>query len=780
MVPEGKMPTMPNHSSRRRWRPALEALEDRCLLTAGFLEPTFDGDGRQTIAFDLGGSQQDSAAAVVVQPDGKIVLAGSTAVGSNNNDFAVVRLNPDGTPDVSFDGDSRQVIPFDVGSTLARDDQATAMALQPDGKIVLAGFAQVGGSNYDIALARLNVNGSLDTTFDGDGKLTLGIEIGATKDDRAFAVAVQPDGKIVVAGYVNSTTADDNDFVVLRFNPNGSLDLSFSNGGMRFIPFNVGPGGMRDDQARSLALLPDGSIVVAGFAQSGAVTTGNHDFAVARLTPTGLPDTTFDNDGRRTIPFEGGSSRDDRAYAVRVQTDGRIVLAGAVNTGVGNDYGFGIARLTVAGELDATFDGDGLQLVKFDQVGAGEHNDQARALALQADGKLVVAGFSQASSGDVSFAVARLTTSGTLDTSFAGAGKTEVGFNLGGSNADRAAGLAIQPDGDLVLVGSAERSSPAGNRDFALARLVGDPWIVTAPDEGGPPLVRLYSPAGGRYREFFAYGDTFRAGVRVVVADLTGDGYPDLVTAPGPGGQPFVNVFEGRTLRLERQHQVYGITFTLGVHVAVGDVTGNGAPEIVVAPDAGGEPFVNVVDSQGGQQLLSFLAYGRTFTGGVRLALANTHGDNHLEILTAPQAGGAPFVNQFDGTTGSFVRQVQVYGEAFTGGIFLAAGEFTGGGFTDLAIGPGAGGAPFVNLFEGSTGQFLRQFQAYGDAFLAGVRVGAVDVNADGISDVATGPGHGGAPFVKLLDGLGRGQVGLFLAYDQGMTSGLFVVGAPR
>lgn len=312
--------------------------------------------------------------------------------------------------------------------------------------------------------------------------------------------------------------------------------------------------------------------------------------------------------------------------------------------------------------------------------------------------------------------------------------------------------------------------------------VLAQPFLVTAADAGGPPLVRLYSPTGSLLREFEAYGSTFTGGVRVAVGDVTGDRYPDLVTAPGPGGLPFVNLFDGHTLQRIRQFQVYDLGFTNGVNVAVGNVLGtaDSPPEIVVTPDVGGQPYVNVLDSRTGELLRSFLAYAHTFTGGVRVAIGDTEGDGSEDVVVAPQAGGAPVVNVFNADTQTLVRQRQVFGEGFTGGVYLALGNVDEISGVDILVGAGGEGVPVVNAFDGATGAFVRRYQAYGDSFRAGVRVGAADYNADGMADIVVGPGPGADPFVRLLDGVTEALLGSFAAFAPHVTAGLFVVGVPR
>jgi uncharacterized delta-60 repeat protein/uncharacterized repeat protein (TIGR01451 family) len=227
-------------------------LEDR-LVPAGALDAAFDGDGRTTLDF-VG---DDTAGAVVVQPDGRIVVAGSNGdVGGN---FIVARFNPDGSADATFDADGKQDVAF--GGT----DFATSVAVH-NGKYVVAGYTDAGGSDQ-FAVLRLTAVGSLDTTFDGDGKQV--VSIGAK--DVATAVAVQPDGRIVVGGYTEGVLL--NDFAVVRLDADGSLDTTFSGDGRAIVAF------LGDEQAFGLALQPNRRIILAGSTIQG----GNTDFALARV-----------------------------------------------------------------------------------------------------------------------------------------------------------------------------------------------------------------------------------------------------------------------------------------------------------------------------------------------------------------------------------------------------------------------------------------------------------------------------------------------------------------
>jgi uncharacterized delta-60 repeat protein len=265
---------------------------------SGNLDPTFNGGNFVTTDFSGGG---DFGNGVAIQSDGKIVVAGN----SNNSDFAVARYNTNGSLDTSFDGDGKVVTDFG-GST----DIANAVAIDPTtGKIVVAGYT-VGFPFY--ALVRYNTNGSLDTSFDGDGKLVLS---GAEHSGQVLSIAVQNDSKILLVGDGGGTGSPDTDFDLTRLNANGSPDTGFgTNGTVRTnfagIDFSV-----------DLKLQNDGKIVVAGGTKWHTAYT---DFAVARYNSDGTPDTSFDGDGKVTTDVDGT----DQGWAVDVQSDGKIVAGG--------------------------------------------------------------------------------------------------------------------------------------------------------------------------------------------------------------------------------------------------------------------------------------------------------------------------------------------------------------------------------------------------------------------------------------------------------------------
>jgi uncharacterized delta-60 repeat protein len=393
----------------------------------GNLDLTFDTDGMVTTDFAGG---DDYANSVTMQPDGKILVAGYI----NNSplgDFALARYNPDGSLDISFDIDG--MVTTDFSSS---PDKASAVVLQSDGKIILAGFNN-SGSTSDFALVRYNSNGSLDTTFDNDGKVTTDFGNG----DFAYAVIIQPDTKILVGGY---TTSLFNDFALARYNYDGSLDTTFDIDGKLTTDFSNS-----QDECVALALQADGKILAAGRYHNGMTL----DYAMTRYNPDGTLDSSFNFDGKLTTDF---GFVPDFGNSIAIQSDGKILFAGFSN-GTGLD--FSMARYTTAGSLDPTFDSDGRVLTDF-----AANNDECWSIAIQADGKILLGGRSIDSTYD--FSLARYNLDGSLDNTFDTDGLVTTDF---AGSADWGASLFIQPDYRIILAG---RSSNPSNTDFAIARYI--------------------------------------------------------------------------------------------------------------------------------------------------------------------------------------------------------------------------------------------------------------------------------------------------------------------
>jgi uncharacterized delta-60 repeat protein len=392
---------VPTAASTRRY--------GRRMAHPGDLDTTFGSGGKKTVNF--GGT--DAARAVLVQPNGRVVAAGG---GGPASSFCVVRLrSANGTLDPTFGSGGKRVV--DLGSD---DESVYGAALQPDGKIVLAG-----DSRLQPAVVRLKANGALDTTFDGDGKKLF--SWGAI--GRVTAVVVAPNGKIVLGGF---SGPEGGNIQVARMTAKGALDTTFGAGGIATVDFGA------TEFGAAIARQADGRILVAGQSSAGGA-------VIARLRATGVLDTDFGGDGRVTLPGGGSLS------AVLVQPDRNIVVAGNAS----GSAMMTVTRLKPDGSLDATFGSAGTTTVAF-----GSLANPLGGAARQPDGKIVVAGYTQ-DGEDV--AVARLNTNGSLDATFGIGGKATVDFGV----ATFGNAVALARNGRIVVAGQ-----KTGGDDFGVARLL--------------------------------------------------------------------------------------------------------------------------------------------------------------------------------------------------------------------------------------------------------------------------------------------------------------------
>ena len=407
----------------------------RAYAVPGDLDPSFDGDGKLTTDFS---NNFDGAFDIAVQEDGKIVTAGAADSSSSGRDFALARYNADGTLDTTF-GTGGKVSTNFSGTSY---DVANGVAVRPDGKIVAVGQTNNTG---DFALVRYNADGSLDSTFSGDGIVATPISSGA---DAANDVALQGNRTLVVG------MSSGNEFTLARYDDEGNLDGTFGTGG-------VVKTGIVGGSGEAVAVQADGKIVAAGYALNSV--TSSYDFAVARFDANGNLDPTFGTGGKAVTHFGFGG---DFAHDVAIQESGKIVAAGRAFNGSQDD--FALARYNPNGSLDGEFDFDGRAMTDF-----GGANDYELGLALQDDARIVAAG---TSGGD--FALARYNPDGSLSNSFNHDGKLKTDFGI---RDDTVNALAIQEDGKIVAAGAAYNG--ASNYDFALARYFGG-------NDATPPRVK--------------------------------------------------------------------------------------------------------------------------------------------------------------------------------------------------------------------------------------------------------------------------------------------------
>lgn len=415
---------------------------------AGDLDTSFDTDGKLDTKVSTNNFGFDSAKAVLVQPDGKTI-----AVGESDSRIALVRYLTNGVLDAAF-GMGGVVI-----TMLAEDDyfNIADAALQPDGKLVVVGQVYFATNmSYDVVVARYQTNGVLDSSF-GTGGIAAH-DLGF--DDSGEAVAIQPDGRIVVAAYGYDFNLSQSVFAALRLLTNGTPDTAFSGNGWAEAEFS----GREAAHPSAIAMQPDGKIMIAGYAFASNVS----QIALARFQTNGTLDGNFGVSG--VVSTSLGITN---AYGegVAIQADGRIVVAGSASFEF--DGWLLAARYQTNGALDLSFDTDGMVF----SAGAG-----ATAVALQPDGKILMAGYVDNDTG-----LFRYDTNGSPDSTFGNSGRVQTAL---GPAQDSAAALAFQTDGKIVVAGSAFFPVTSDGR-FVLARFLGDASVTP-----GPTLHVAAAPAG--------------------------------------------------------------------------------------------------------------------------------------------------------------------------------------------------------------------------------------------------------------------------------------------
>ena len=385
------------------------------------------------------GPTDDHAEAMVVQPDGKVVVAG-WGNGPLGYAFELVRLDRDGALDATF-GDGGKVV-VAVGNGY---DEVHALALQADGKLLVAGSVDETPKGKSFAMARFNADGSLDTTFGTAGHVITSF---GSQSDEAFAIAVQPDGRIVLGGHTY-TAERGVDFALARYLPDGSLDPSFGTGGLVVKPIHELDS---RDSIYALALQPihgELCIVAAG---------GEGDFTLHRFHADGSDDYSFGVGQRPDGEF---GSVIGAARAITIDAQGHLIVAGHV----GHD--FALLRLDADGLADEGFGGSGRVITKV----SATNWDEAQAVVAQADGRVLVAGWSYSGGGSAGdFVLARYTTTGALDAAFGNGGFTITPVAPNGWD-DQSRALVLQADDRVPTVRALSAGSANfGDQDFVVAR----------------------------------------------------------------------------------------------------------------------------------------------------------------------------------------------------------------------------------------------------------------------------------------------------------------------
>ncbi len=599
---------------------------------------------------------------VRLQADGKILLAGlftRFAVGGEHNGFA--RFNANGTIDNSF------------APQFTRYGSVKAIARQADGKTIVGGTFQRANGSASYNIARFNTNGTVDNTF-ATGTGTTPDRSGGSNE--VNALAIQPDGKILVGGRFG-TFNGSTQRVLVRLNPNGSVDTSFNLSGdvnLDFIPV-----------VEDVLVLPDGKIMVGGGLRK--IVTGQNR-GLLRLNSNGSVDETFNS---------AGIGANSLVWRVLRQTDGKYIIVGQFSTYNGTSRPR-IARINTDGTLDTTF-----------TVGTGA-NSTINDAALQTDGKIIIGGAFTTYNGTARNRIARLNADGSLDTS----------FNVGTGVNSTVNALAIQPDGKVLIGGLF--SDVGGTLRNRLARLNSDgsldASLVSGFDVLGFVNAMLLQPdgklvIGGEFTNYngVARNNLVRLTTKPSPFDFDGDGKTDLgIFRPAPGEWWINRSSNGTTFATQ-----FGATSD---KIVPADYTGDGKTDVAIFRPSSGQWFVLRSED------LSFYALPFGTSGDVPVP-ADYDGDGKADVAVFRPSSLTWFINKSSGGT-------DIIGFGASGDLPVV-GDYDGDGKADIAIfRPNGGiGAEWWIRRSSNGSVFATQFGAPTDKPVAG------DYTGDGKIDIA-------------------------------------------
>ena len=471
------------------------------------LNTSFGTGGFATFSID--GPSTDKAAGVAIthQADGKIVVAGTASGPTAQSTFAVARQNADGSPDTTFGKGGTVFTNFAPGTIVAAND----VAIQPDGKILVAGLIEGFINNNfaeDFAVARYDTNGSLDATFGTGGEVVA--DFGPNSSSEASSIVVTPAGKILVAG---TTSADGGDFAMAQLNADGSLDTTFGTGGK--VVSSFGPNVFAADVGAKVgaAVLPSGQIVLAGL----VINENNGfalDFGLASYNADGSLKTSFGTGGEVLTEFADSQVSSVAGIAVEPGS-GTVVVAGSLHATTGFQSSFALARYHVSdGSLDASF-GTGGEVITPTAPGT---SSTATGIAIQpADGAIIVSGTLDGSDSNFNatkdLTLARYKAAdGSLDATFGTGGEVVTDFGTG--TLTSGSGVTVQADGKIVAAATVGGSVIGG---FGLARYNRSGSLDAKFNNGGEVVINVTMPAG-----MSTAGEAIQADGKIVVAGSAG------------------------------------------------------------------------------------------------------------------------------------------------------------------------------------------------------------------------------------------------------------------
>ncbi|HEX4608673.1 MAG TPA: FG-GAP-like repeat-containing protein [Urbifossiella sp.] len=747
----------------------LEHLECREVpAVVGGLDPSFGTNGKVGPLLGADNFVTDAT----VDSVGRIVVVGNTTVAGTpgGSDFLVVRFKPDGSPDTTFGTNGETTVDFDGGS-----DSADGVTVDASDNVIVVGTSSYPGVGSDMTFARLLAsNGQLDTSL-GGGTGKRKIALGGNSTVTGTGVAVDAAGNIVGVGTSVLAPGNPSHLEVVRMLPAGALDNSFNGGGLLPV-LDIG----NNDTGHGLVIDHAGNIVVTGFGSSAG--TPAH-IVVTRILPNGTPDPAFNGGAVKAVST--GAAVDDRGLAVAVDAANDVYVAGdrivgaeqeaevvKLNSGGVPDPTFGVGGevFEPVGGLSQSF-GTAIAVRRDGQILVG---GTAQVSATEYDFyalQLTPSGFL-----DTTFA-ATATTPGISPVAVTANHANYLNADLTGG------GMVVTPDGRIVLAGSdlttggitAVRLIGTVEKGLNLAvsgSSDGTAGVFNPAKTPGTYPVAATTTVGG--------SAGFSGAVRSAVADVNGDGIPDTVLVTGPGTPLRMEVVNGAdpsNLLVAPTAPFAGSEdFTGGGFVSAADLDADGRAEWAVTPDQGGGPRVTIfsLGASGPVVRANFLGIDDpNFRGGARSALGDINGDGVPDLAVAAGFLGGPRTAVFDGKT-LFTTPTRLVSDffAFPGadattlrnGVYVAIGDVNGDGFADLIFGGGPGGAPRVFVLSGqsvSAGDVsgaeadpvANFFVAGNSADRGGVRVASTDADGDDRADVVVGSGEGDPANVRVYRG---------------------------
>jgi uncharacterized delta-60 repeat protein len=618
----------------------------------------------------------------IFQSDGKFIVVGSQSQGASGFDFYVLRFNPDGSFDNTFGTDGKAFI-----AVSTREDRAFGVGLQPDGKIIIVGYSRDASANYDFAVVRLNENGTPDATFGTNGVV---ITSTSNTSDYAQGVTVQSDNKIVVCG--KGVGNNGMTFTVARYNTGGSLDTSFDGDGITRTQFSTGL-----SEAYKVKIQSDGKIVAAGAAAFGDFT--NTAFGFARYNTDGSPDTGFGENGTAVVEVRTGAARQNVVNDFLFQPDGKIVAVGYSNSGLTTGLDFAGARLNTDGTPDSSFGNDGKIVTPI-----GNNDDSANKVILQNDGKIVVGGIGRIAS-DTDFTIIRYNPNGTFDTQF---GNNGIAVARRTGESESISNLRIGANGRIYAAGFSRFEAA-----FAIFQVNGS--RETDFDGDKKTDISIFRPAVGEWwylRSSDGDNRAARFGLgtdKITPGDFTGDGKADIAFWRPSDGFWFI-------LRSE-DSSFFSFPFGASGDVpAPADYDGDGKTDATVFRPSSGTWFILNSGGSG----TSIVNFG---TAEDKPVAADFDGDGKADIAIFRPSDGSWW----------YLRSSDEQFRVFRFGISTdkpVQGDYTGDGKADIAVFRPSTGEWFVQRSEDNT-YFSFPFGTNGDIPVAG------DYDGDGKFDAA-------------------------------------------